>query len=361
MKLAQFDYELPKELIASYLISPRDHSKLMLIDKQKNKIGHYHFLDLHDLLNKNDVLVFNKTKVFPARLIGRRLSQNMNEVGANIEILLHKKINNNIWEAVYKGHLKANDRISFGKFKAELIEKTENIVKIRFLTDRNIFGLLQKYGHTPIPPYIKTVADENYLRKSYQTVYAKEIGSVAAPTAGFHFTKSLLQKLKAKGVQMEYLTLHVGLGTFEPIREDDINHHKLHSEYFVLNSRTASRLNKAKLMNRNIVSVGTTTTRVLETCAKFNKKYKSYLLEPRTGYTNIFIYPPYKFIFVDCLITNFHLPKSTLLTLVSAFVSFPNTKDGFTDFNLSLMGKAYRQAIRRMYRFYSFGDSCLIR
>ena len=216
---------------------------------------------------------------------------------------------------------------------------------------------LQKSGHTPIPPYIKSSEKELNLRKEYQTVYADSLGSVAAPTAGFHFTKSLLHKLKVKGVQIEYVTLHVGLGTFAPVKTKNLEDHPMHSEYFEVEKDVAERLNTAKKIGKRIISVGTTSTRTLESISNKAGKLE---IKKLTGSTNIFIYPGYKFKFVDALITNFHLPESTLLALVSAFVSSPNTDKKFRSFKTSLIGKAYVEAIKEKYRFYSFGDSSLI-
>jgi S-adenosylmethionine:tRNA ribosyltransferase-isomerase len=218
------------------------------------------------------------------------------------------------------------------------------------LNKAKMMQLMAKFGHTPLPPYINSNEKESNLRKEYQTVYAKTFGSVAAPTAGFHFTQRLLAKLKKKGVQIEYVTLHVGLGTFAPIKVEKLEKHPMHSEEYSVDKKTFDRLKVAKKSGKRIISVGTTSTRVLETITP-NKL---------SGSTNIFIYPPYKFKFVDTLITNFHLPKSTLLTLISAFVSSPNTNNKFKDFKSSLMGKVYLEAIKNKYRFYSFGDACLI-
>ena len=350
MDTSNFLYHLPENRIAQKPISPRDHSKLLVIDRKKKKISSQHFYNLTNILNKNDVLVLNKTKVFPARVFGKK------ETGGKVELLLIKNIKDNIWEVITKPGVNTGTKISFGLFSGRIISKNNEISCIKFnIKNSKLYLFLDKIGHTPIPPYIKNFQSEKELKIEYQTVYAKKVGSAAAPTAGFHFTKKLLNKLKEKGIQIEYLTLHVGLDTFSPIREKDLTKHKMHYEYFELDRKTTNSLNLAKKEGKRIIAVGTTTTRVLETCS--NKKG---ILKEKKGYTNIFIYPPYKYRFVDGIITNFHLPKTTLLALVSAFISFPNTEKVFSDFNSSLIGKAYKKAIKENYRFYSFGDSCLI-
>lgn len=350
MDISKFSYNLPKDRVAQKPISPRDSSKLLVIKKNENKLMSKHFYDLIDLLDKNCVLVLNKTKVFPARMYG------IKETGGKVELLLIKNIEGSIWETITKPSVNVNTKISFGLFSGIIVSKNHETSRITFNINNNkLFRLLDVIGLTPIPPYISKSDSEKELKKEYQTVYAKNIGSVAAPTAGFHFTKKLIDKLKHNGIEIEYLTLHVGLGTFSPIRERDILKHKMHSEYFELDKTTTKNLNKAKKKGKKIIAVGTTTTRVLETCS--NSKG---VLKDKKGETNIFIYPPYKFKFIDGLITNFHLPKTTLLALISAFVSYPNTKEKFTSFNTSLIGKAYKKAIKEDYRFYSFGDSSII-
>jgi len=350
MDISKFSYHLPKERIAQKLVSPRDHSKLLYIDRKNKTVKNYHFFNLTNFLDKNDVLVLNKTKVFPARIYGKK------ETGGKVEFLLVEKVKNNIWEVLTKPGVNIGTNVKFAGFEAKILKKNKNTSLVSFnVNDKTLFKLLDKIGYTPIPPYIDKCQNEEKLKKDYQTVYAKNIGSIAAPTAGFHFTERLIKKLKEKGVQIEFVTLHVGLGTFLPVKEKDISKHKMHSEYYSLDKITADKLNEAKKNKKRIISVGTTTTRVLETCS--NKK--GYLKES-TGKTDIFIYPPYKFKFVNGLITNFHLPKSTLLALVSAFVSYPNTSDKFINFKSSLIGKAYKKAIKENYRFYSFGDSSII-
>lgn len=349
MKLSQLEYSLPKSFIANSLVEPRDHSRLMIVDRKSGSISHKIFYDLSDLLSSSDVLVFNNTKVFPARMYGKR------ETGGKVEVLFLKSLGNNVWEILGKGIPHISEKIIFTSFYSEVIDKDLHTAKIRLFTNQKEFDeILLSEGQTPIPPYIDANMTEHQLRTKYQTTYAQSAGSVAAPTAGLHFTEELINKLKNKGVQMEYVTLHVGLGTFLPLKDSDITKHQMHSEWFSLDSDTADRLNSAKKSGKRIISVGTTTTRVLESCTTND------VLVAKTGETDIFIYPPYKFKFVDALITNYHLPHSTLLALVSAFATSPNTKHQFKDFKSSLMGKAYEEAIKNNYRFFSFGDASLI-
>jgi S-adenosylmethionine:tRNA ribosyltransferase-isomerase len=269
-----------------------------------------------------------------------------------------------VWKCLTHPGLKPGIQLVSNKHLFDVVgqEGISNVVDTH-LPKEKLMRILSTYGHTPIPPYIKGEDPEKKLRKEYQTVYAQKIGSVAAPTAGFHFTKSLLARLKAKGVQIEYVTLHVGLGTFAPVKTQNIEDHPIHSEEYFIDKDTAERLNKAKKQSRRIVAVGTTSVRTLESAASAapDRVRPCQLdFEKLRGTTDIFIYPGYKFKFVDALITIFHLPKSTLLALVSAFVSYPNTNKKFKDFKSALMGKAYAEAIKEKYRFYSFGDACLI-
>lgn len=352
MRLSQLSYNLPKNLIANSPSYPRDHSKLLIIDRETESISHKHFYDLSDIVGPGDVLVLNDTKVFPARAYGKK------KTGGTVEVLFLKEVKNNVWEILGKNIPSLGEKIYFINFYAKVVEKGYKSTKVRVFTKgKNLLKLLEKSGHTPLPPYIDTKLSAGQQKQKYQTVYAEKEGSVAAPTAGLHFTKSLLSRLKKKGVvsgsaiAVEYVTLHVGAGTFLPIKEKEISKHKMHSEYYSVSKKTFNSLVKAKKEGKRIIAVGTTTTRVLETIAK-NKKL--------TGETNIYIYPPYKFKFVDALITNFHLPHSTLLALVSAFVSSPNAKNKFVNFKSSLAGKAYKEAISKKYRFYSFGDASLI-
>lgn len=341
MKTEDFDYYLPENLIAQTPINKRDESKLMVLNKETGTIEHRHFADIIDYLTPNDVLVLNDTKVMPARLIGQKEDTN-----GHIELLLLKNTKNNIYECLCKPakRVKVGTIVTFGDgiLKAKCIEaKEEGIREFEFLYDGIFYEILDKLGEMPLPPYIhKKLKDKN----RYQTVYAKNIGSAAAPTAGLHFTQELLEKLKNKGITICYVTLHVGLGTFRPVNVEDVTTHKMHSEYYTINEETAKILNQAKKDGKNIVSVGTTTTRVLETVMNQYQTFKAC-----SGYTSIFIYPGYQFKAVDSLITNFHLPKSTLIMLVSAFCS------------KEIIMNAYSEAIKNSYRFFSFGDSMFIK
>ena len=341
MKTDDFDFELPEELIAQEPILKRDSSRLMVVDKKTGSISHHVFTDIVDLLNKGDVLVLNDTKVIPARLFG--IKENTN---AHIEVLLLNNIENNIWSCLVKPakRVKEGTIISFGDglLKAKCLEvDDEGIRKIEFKYDGIFMEILDKLGTMPLPPYIKTKLKD---KDRYQTVYAKNIGSAAAPTAGLHFTKELLEKIKNKGIIICYVTLHVGLGTFRPVKVEDVSKHKMHSEYYEMNEETANILNKAKEDGRRIISVGTTSVRVLETVMnKYNYFCKC------SGWTDIFIYPGYKFKAIDNLITNFHLPKSTLIMLVSALAS------------REIILNAYKEAVKEKYRFFSFGDSMFIK
>lgn len=341
MKTEDFDYYLPENLIAQTPINKRDESKLMVLNKETGTIEHRHFADIIDYLTPNDVLVLNDTKVMPARLIGQKEDTN-----GHIELLLLKNTQNNIYECLCKPakRVKIGTIVNFGDgiLKAKCIEvKEEGIREFEFLYDGIFYEILDKLGEMPLPPYIhKKLKDKN----RYQTVYAKNIGSAAAPTAGLHFTQELLEKLKNKGITICYVTLHVGLGTFRPVNVEDVTTHKMHSEYYTINEETAKILNQAKKEGKNIVSVGTTTTRVLETVINQYQTFKEC-----SGYTSIFIYPGYQFKAVDSLITNFHLPKSTLIMLVSAFCS------------KEIIMNAYSEAIKNNYRFFSFGDSMFIK
>lgn len=352
MKISKFDYTLPKSLIANTPALPRDHSKLLILNRNSGEIEHKHFYDIVDYLDENDVLVFNNTKVFPARLIGKK------DTGGKVELLLLETMDkkNNIWKAIYKGKIALKTIVYFNSLNGTIIEIDNGIALVQFAKDYDeTLKDIDIIGHTPLPPYITNLDTENNLRKKYQTVYAKEKGSAAAPTAGFHFTDHLLTMLKEKGIRMEFITLHVGLGTFTPVKSESLEEHKMHSEYYEIDESVAKSLNKAKEEGKRIIAVGTTTVRTLESSLDKNNN-----LIPQKTKTNIFIYPPHKFKFTDCLITNFHLPKSTLLALVSAFVSKPNTNNTFINFQKSIVGKAYFEAIKSKYSFYSFGDAMFI-
>ena len=340
MKTDDFDYYLPEELIAQVPLEKRDTSKLMVMDRITGEIEHKEFYNIIDYLNEGDVLVLNDTKVLPARLYGEK-----EETHAFIELLLLKNIENDDWECLVRPgkRIKVGNIISFGNglLKAKCIKELEEGIKVFTLIYEGILlEILDKLGVMPLPPYIKEKLDD---KDRYQTVYAKNIGSVAAPTAGFHFTKELMSKIKEKGITITYVTLHVGIGTFRPVSVEDVTKHKMHSEFYVMTEETANILNKAKEENRKIISVGTTSTRVLETIMNKHNKFIE-----TSGWTDIFIYPGYEFKAIDSLITNFHLPKSTLVMLVSAF----STKENILN--------AYNEAVKNRYRFFSFGDSMFI-
>lgn len=341
MKLLEFNYNLPNNLIANKPASPRDSSKLLIANYATKQFSHHIFRDIYDILECGDILVFNDTKVFPARLLGNK------ESSGKVEVFLLNQINKNSWQAIIGGkRIKENMKVIFSKdFYCKFQKNIENnIWQVQFnLNGNELNDFINNFGHVPIPPYIKNPDSEAKLKKEYQTVYAKNRGSVAAPTAGFHFTKELMNKLKIKGIIFKYVTLHVGLGTFEPVKSDIIEEHKIHSEFGILDKRTAEFLNKAKKDNKRIIVVGTTALRVLEAFSDKNGK-----LIPQKNWIKIFIYPGYKFKFVKNLITNFHLPKSTLIMLVSALVG------------KNFIFKLYNKAIKNEYRFYSFGDATML-
>ena len=341
MRTDDFDFELPEELIAQTPIKNRDQSRMLVLDKKTGEIEHKHFNNILDYLNENDVLVLNDTKVMPARLYGQK-----EETNALIEVLLLKEKTNNAWECLVKPakRVKIGTVVNFGDgiLKAKCIEiKDEGIRVFKLIYDGILYEILDKLGEMPLPPYIHEKLED---KDRYQTVYAKNIGSAAAPTAGLHFTKELLEKVKEKGITVLYITLHVGLGTFRPVNVEDVTKHKMHSEFYMMSKETAEILNKAKKNNQRIISVGTTTTRTLETIMNLYDEFREC-----SGWTSIFIYPGYEFKAIDSLITNFHLPKSTLLMLVSALAG----KDKIM--------KAYHEAVKEKYRFFSFGDSMFIK
>jgi len=340
VNLSDFDYNLPEELIAQTPISKRDNSKLLLLNKETGDIEHKHFNNIIDELNAGDVLVLNDTKVIPARLIGSKVDTN-----AVIELLLLKDLGNNTWECLSRPakRLKIGTIIKFSdKLSAKVIEKLdEGLVHVELLYNGILMEILDELGEMPLPPYIHEKLKD---KDRYQTVYAKNIGSAAAPTAGLHFTKELLKDIEDKGIEVLFVTLHVGLGTFRPVEVENVLEHHMHSEYYQMSEYTAERLNKAKSENRRIYSVGTTSTRVLETIAHKYNEFKEC-----SGNTDIFIYPGFEFKAINGLITNFHLPKSTLLMLVSALSS----RDKILN--------AYSEAIKNNYRFFSFGDSMFIK
>ncbi|MEW6621748.1 MAG: tRNA preQ1(34) S-adenosylmethionine ribosyltransferase-isomerase QueA [Bacillota bacterium] len=339
MKVHEFDYYLPQELIAQEPVFPRDVSKVLVVDRKKKRLEHKRFHEIIEYINPGDVLVFNHTKVIPARLLGEK------ETGAGVELVLLKKIAHDIWECLVKPgkKLKPGAEIFFGnrELKARIEDYTEDGGRlVRFFYDGIFEDVLERLGKIPLPPYIlKELEDKN----RYQTIYAKEEGSAAAPTAGLHFTDELFKRLQDKGVESAFLTLHIGLGTFRPVKVDTVEDHKMHSEYYCLSQRSAETINHAKKRGNRIVAVGTTSVRTLETVADCQG-----FVNAKSGWTDIYIYPGYEFKVVDALITNFHLPKSTLIMLVAAFAGRELTRS------------AYSAAIKEKYRFYSFGDAMLI-
>lgn len=341
MNIEKYNYDLPEEFIAQTPLSNRSDSKLLILDKENGNIKEEVFKNIINYLNKGDVLVLNDTKVIPARLIGEK-----EDTKAVIELLLLKDIEGNTWECLARPgkRLHVGTIITFGDglLKAEVIEKLdEGIVHVKLIYEGILMEILEKLGTMPLPPYIhEKLSDQS----RYQTVYAKNLGSAAAPTAGLHFTKELLEEIKNKGIEILYVTLHVGLGTFRPVEVTDITKHNMHSEYYIMTKDVADALNKAKSEGRNIYAVGTTSTRVLETVAS---KYNEF--RECSGDTNIFIYPGYTFKAIDGLITNFHLPKSTLLMLVSAL----SKKEYILN--------AYEYAKKNNFRFFSFGDAMFIK
>ncbi len=341
MKTSDFDYELPESLIAQTPLKQRDTSKLLVLDKKTGEISHHIFSDIEHYLHKGDVLVINDTKVIPARLYGMK-----EETNAVVQILMLKNIGEDIWECLAKPakRISVGTIVSFGngQLKAECVDVKEDGIRFfKFHYQGIFYEILESLGEMPLPPYIHEKLSE---KDRYQTVYAKNLGSAAAPTAGFHFTQDLMKKLIDKGVIIVPVTLHVGLGTFRPVNVEDVNQHKMHSEFYQMTKESAEILNQAKKEKRPIISVGTTSTRVLESIMSLYGEFREC-----SGWTDIFIYPGYSFKAIDHLITNFHLPKSTLLMLVSAFAK--------KDYILN----AYEEAIRCQYRFFSFGDSMFIK
>lgn len=340
MKTDDFDYHLPEELIAQTPLEKRDSSRLLVLNRETGKIEHKQFENILDYFHKGDVLVLNDTKVIPARLYGVK-----EKTGAIIEVLLLKEKKNHIWQCLAKPakRIQVGTIVCFGdgKLKAECVEVGEEGIRFfKLLYTGILYEILDELGEMPLPPYIHEKLEE---KDRYQTVYAKNIGSAAAPTAGLHFTEELLQKIMSRGVKIAYVTLHVGLGTFRPVSVTDVTKHKMHSEYYEMNEETANILNRAKKEGHAIIGVGTTSVRTLETIMTLHGTFKSC-----SGFTDIFIYPGYTFKAIDHLITNFHLPKSTLVMLVSAFAS----KEQILT--------AYREAVKQKYRFFSFGDSMFI-
>ena len=340
MKTSDFYYDLPKELIAQTPAEPRDSSRLLVLDRQSGETVHKHFFDIIDYLDEGDLLVCNDSRVLPARIYGIK-----EPTGARVEFLLLKQISGNRWETLCKPGKKAKEgaRFSFGD---GLLYATVTEVKddgnrvVDFECDENFFSTLDKIGQMPLPPYI---TEELKDKERYQTVYSHELGSAAAPTAGLHFTTELMDKIRAKGVNIAYVTLHVGLGTFRPVKVNDVTKHKMHSEHYEVPEETAELIKKTKQSGKRVIAVGTTSCRTLESVAAEHGE-----VVPCEGFTEIFIYPGFEFKVLDGLITNFHLPESTLIMLVSAFAGYDNIMN------------AYKTAVKERYRFFSFGDAMCI-
>ena len=340
MLRSDFYYDLPEQLIAQHPCDKRDHSRLMYLNKTNGDIFHYHFYDIIDLLNPGDCLILNDSRVIPARLYGNR-----EDTGTQVELLLLNQKSKDIWEALAGPGKKARigQRLVFGNglLKCEVIDVLEGGNRlVKFEYEGDFFNILEKIGQMPLPHYITEKLEDN---ERYQTVYSKELGSAAAPTAGLHFTEELLEKIKNKGINIGFVTLHVGLGTFRPVKADNILEHKMHSEHYYMPKETAELINKTKQNGGRVISVGTTSCRTLESVAT-----KEGCIKASDGWTDIFIYPGYKFKCIDGLLTNFHLPESTLIMLVSAFAGYDHTM------------AAYKTAVNEKYRFYSFGDAMLI-
>lgn len=340
MKTSDFYYDLPEELIAQEPLKDRSSSRLLVLDRETGEIEHKIFKDITNYLKEGDCLVINDTKVLPARLIGERVG-----TGAKVEILLLVRKDINTWEVLVKPGKKARvgDKISFGggKLVAEIIETIEGGNRIIKFHYEGVFeNIIEELGEMPLPPYITHKLED---RNRYQTVYAEHDGSAAAPTAGLHFTPELMEKIQNMGVKIAHVTLHVGLGTFRPVKVDDVTNHEMHSEYYVVEKSQADIINETKKNGGRVIAVGTTSTRTLESVTDENG-----VVHEGNGWTKIFIYPGYKFKAIDCLITNFHLPESTLIMLVSALAGKEN------------VFKAYETAVKEKYRFFSFGDAMLI-
>ncbi len=339
MKTSDFDYYLPEELIAQTPAMPRDSSRLLVYDREKDKIEHKHFYDIVDYLKEGDVLVRNNTKVLPARMFAYTKN------GGKVEVLLLKRFNLNEWEVLVKPGKKAKPGAELFLSEELSLQVLSNIEesgsrRVKFVYDGVFEDIISRLGEMPLPPYITKKLND---QERYQTVYAKVDGSAAAPTAGLHFTPELIEKIKQKGVEIVDVLLHVGLGTFRPVKTEDVLSHHMHSEYYQITKESAEKINKAKMEGRRIIAVGTTSVRTLESAAD-----QDGLVKEVEDNTEIFIYPPYKFKCVDCLITNFHLPKSTLIMLVSSLSSREKTLD------------IYNTAVKEKYRFFSFGDAMFI-
>lgn len=339
MKKSDFFYDLPEMLIAQTPIEPRDCSRMLKVDRQSGAVEHRHFYDLFDYLKSGDCLVLNDTRVLPARIFGTRT-----DTGAVVEFVLLKQREQLVWECIAGPGKKAKTGHNFkfsDKLSCEVIDVLEDGNRIlKFTADGEFFSVLDEVGQMPLPPYITEKLED---KERYQTVYSKELGSAAAPTAGLHFTDEMLNKLKEKGIDIAYVTLHVGLGTFRPVKVEEITDHKMHTEHYVVSEEAAKKIQATKKNGGRVIAVGTTSCRTLESVAALYGEIRAC-----SGDTGIFIYPPYKFGCIDGLITNFHLPESTLIMLVSAFAGYENTMS------------AYKTAVDEKYRFFSFGDAMLI-
>ncbi len=343
MKKSDFWFNLPEEQIAQTPVEPRDHSRLLHLDKNSGEVSHFHFYDIVDMLRPGDLLVVNDSRVIPARLYGCK-----KDTGANVELLLLEQKESDLWETLVKPGKKCRPGavLSFGNGLLEgTIEETleggNRLIRFTHDPEKSIYEILEEIGQMPLPPYITEKLED---KERYQTVYSNERGSAAAPTAGLHFTKELMQRIEEKGVKIAKVTLHVGLGTFRPVKEEEITDHKMHSEHYHLPAETAALINETKANGGRVIGVGTTSCRTLETCGQLQE----FPLKEADGWTQIFIYPGYKFHVLDALITNFHLPESTLIMLVSALAGYENTM------------AAYKVAVDEKYRFFSFGDAMFI-
>lgn len=339
MKTHDFYYDLPKERIAQTPVEPRDHSRLLVMDRFTGKMEHRHFYDIVDYLHPGDLLVINDSRVLPARLYGYK-----EDTGAHMELLLLEQKENMVWECLAKPGKKAKPGVKLifgdGLLTGEVVEvKEDGNRMVKFTCNGNFYSVLDQIGQMPLPPYITEKLQD---KERYQTVYSKELGSAAAPTAGLHFTPELMDKIRAMGVDFASVTLHVGLGTFRPVKAQEVTEHKMHSEHCLLPKETAEKILKTKANGGRVIAVGTTSCRTLESVATFTGQ-----IQPWEGYTDIFIYPGYEFKVLDGLITNFHLPESTLIMLVSAFAGREHILH------------AYEEAVKLEYRFFSFGDACL--
>ena len=339
MKTHDFYYDLPKERIAQTPVEPRDHSRLLVMDRFTGEMEHRHFYDIVDYLHPGDLLVINDSRVLPARLYGYK-----EDTGAHMELLLLEQKENMVWECLAKPGKKAKPGVKLifgdGLLVGEVVEvKEDGNRMVKFTCDDNFYSVLDQIGQMPLPPYITAKLQD---KERYQTVYSKELGSAAAPTAGLHFTPELMDKIRAMGVDFASVTLHVGLGTFRPVKAEEVTEHKMHSEHCLLPKETAEKILKTKANGGRVIAVGTTSCRTLESVATFTGQ-----IQPWEGYTDIFIYPGYEFKVLDGLITNFHLPESTLIMLVSAFAGREHILH------------AYEEAVKLEYRFFSFGDACL--